>query len=168
MISFIVSLPIMLILSVIQSVAVSRINIMSGSADIILLAIVSLGITEENRNIFIWALVGGIFISFFSAMPAAVVIPVYLVVAGITWIVHKGIWQSPILAILLASFIGTVVKFIIDIIALQFMGISINFPAVIKMTLVPNLVLNLFILFPIYSLMSDLAKWISQKEEYEG
>lgn len=168
MISVIVSLPIMLILSVIQSVVVSRVNIMSGSADIILLAIVSLGVTEENRNIFIWALVGGIFISFISAMPAAAVISAYLVVAGITWIVYKGIWQSPILAILLSSFFGTVAKFIIDIIALQFIGISIDFPAIIKMTLAPNLILNLFILFPIYSLMGDLAKWITRKEEYEG
>jgi len=168
MISVIISLPIMLILSVIQSVAVGRINIMSGSADIILLAIVSLGVTEENRNIFIWALVGGIFISFISAMPAAAVITAYLVVAGITWIVQKGIWQSPILAILLSSFIGTVAKFSIDIIALQIIGVSIDFPAAIKMTLAPNLILNLFILFPIHSLMGDLAKWISRKEEYEG
>ena len=168
MISVIVSLPIMLILSVIQSVVVSRVNIMNGSADIILLAIVSLGVTEENRNIFIWALVGGIFISFISAMPAAAVITAYLVVAGITWIVHKSIWQSPILAILLSSFIGTVAKFIIDIIALQFIGINIDFSATIKMTLAPNLILNLFILFPIYSLMNDLAKWVARKEEYEG
>jgi hypothetical protein len=168
MISVIVSLPVMLILSVIQSVAVSRISIMSGSADIILLAIVSLGVTKENRNIFIWALVGGIFISFISAMPAVAVITAYLVVAGITRFVYKGIWQSPILAILLSSFIGTVVKFIIDIIALQFISISIDFPAAIRMTLAPNLILNLFILFPIYSLMGDLSKWISRKEEYEG
>ena len=61
MISVIVSFPILLILSVIQTVVVSRINIMSGSADIILLAIVSLGVTEKYRNVFIWALVGGIY-----------------------------------------------------------------------------------------------------------
>ena len=168
MISVIVSFPIMLILSVIQTVVVSRINIMSGSADIILLAIVSLGVTEEYRNAFIWALVGGIFISFISAMPAAPVITTYLVVAGVTWIVHKGIWQSPILAVLLSSFIATIVKFIIDIIALQFMEINIDLLKTIKMTLAPNLILNLFLLFPIYTLMSDLAKWISPKEGYEG
>jgi hypothetical protein len=40
------SIPIMLIFSVIQTVAVSRITLMGGSADIILLAIVSWGISE--------------------------------------------------------------------------------------------------------------------------
>jgi len=167
MLSNLVSLPIMLILSVLQTVAVSRVNLMSGSADIILLAIVSWGVTEENRSIFIWALVGGIFISFISAMPVAAVISAYLIVAGITRVINKSLWQSPILVILLSSFIGTVSKFIIDIIALEFMGIKLTLPTSIKVMLVPNLILNLFLLFPIYLIMSDLAKWIAQKEEYE-
>ena len=168
MISTFVSLPIMLILSVIQTVAVSRVKLMGGSADIILLAIVSWGVSEKDRSVFFWALVGGIFISIISAMPTAAVITSYLVIAGITRVIQKGLWQSPILVILLSSFIGTIAKFIIDIIALQFMGIELTLSTSIKMTLAPNLILNLFILFPIYLIMSDLSNWISPKEEYEG
>jgi len=168
MISNFVSIPIMLILSVIQTVAVSRVNLMSGSADIILLTIVSWGVSEENRSVYFWAIVGGIFISYISAMPAAAVMISYLIIAGITRVIKSGLWQSPILAILLSSLIGTIAKFVIDIIALQFMGINLPFSASIKMTLAPNLILNLFVLFPIYLFISDLAKWISLKEEYEG
>jgi len=167
MISTFVSLPIMLILSVIQTVAVSRVTLMSGSADLILLAIVSWGVSEEDSSVFVWALVGGIFITFISAMPTAAIITSYLVIAGITRVIQIGLWQAPILAILLSSFIGTIAKFIIDIIALQFMGIELTLSSSIRTTLVPNLILNLFILFPIYSIMSDLAKGISPKEEYE-
>jgi len=168
MISTFVSLPIMLIFSVIQTVAVSRIKLMGGSADIILLAIVSWGVSEEENNVFYWALAGGIFISFISAMPTAAVITSYLCIAGITRVFQKVLWQAPILAILLSAFIGTIAKFIIDIIALQFMGIELTLSTSIKMTLAPNLILNLFVLFPIYLIMSDLAKRISPKEEYEG
>jgi len=168
MISTFVSFPIMLIFSVIQTVALSRMKLMGGSADIILLAIVSWGISEEDSSVFFWALVGGIFISFISAMPTAAVITSYLVIAGITRVFQKVLWQAPILAILLSSFIGTIVKFTIDIIALQFMGIELTLSKSIKMTLAPNLILNLFILFPIYLILSDLAKSISPKEEYEG
>ena len=168
MISTFVSLPIMLIFSVIQTVAVSRVKLMGGSADIILIAIVSWGISEEDRSVYFWALVGGIFISYISAMPAVAVILSYLVIAGIARVFQKGLWQAPILAGLLSSFIGTIAKFIIDIIALQFMGIELTLSTSIRMTLAPNLILNLFILFPIYLIMSDLAKWISPKEEYEG
>ena len=162
------SIPIMLIFSVIQTVAVSRITLMGGSADIILLAIVSWGISEEDSSVFSWALVGGIFISFISAMPTAAVITSYLVIAGISRVFQKVLWQAPILAILLSSFIGTIVKFTIDIIALQLMGIELTLFESIKMALAPNLILNLFILFPIYMIVSDLARRISPKEEYEG
>ena len=168
MISTFMSIPIMLIFSVIQTVAVSRITLMGGSADIILLAIVSWGISEEDSSVFFWALVGGIFISFISAMPTAAVITSYLVIAGISRVFQKVLWQAPILAILLSSFIGTIVKFTIDIIALQFMGIELTLFESIKMALAPNLILNLFILFPVYLIVSDLAKRISPKEEYEG
>ena len=168
MISTFLSFPIMLILSIIQTVAVSRVKIMGGSADLVLLAIVSWGVSEEDQSVFFWALVGGIFISYISAMPASAVVTSYLVIAGITRVVQKGLWQSPILAILLSSFIGTIVKFVIDIIALKFMGIELTISTSIKMTLAPNLILNLFILFPVYLIMSDIANWISLKEGYEG
>jgi hypothetical protein len=135
------SLPIMLIFSVIQTVAVSRIKLMGGSADIVLLTIVSWGVSEEDNSVFI---------------------------AGITRVFQKVLWQAPILAILLSAFVGTIAKFIIDIIALQFMGIELTLSTSIKMTLAPNLILNLFILFPIFLIMSDLARRISPKEEYEG
>lgn len=162
------SIPIMLIFSVIQTVAVSRITLMGGSADIILLAIISWGISEEDSSVFFWALVGGIFISFISAMPTAAVITSYLVIAGISRVFQKVLWQAPILAILLSSFIGTIVKFTIDIIALQLMGIELTLFESIKMALAPNIILNLFILFPVYLIVSDLARRISPKEEYEG
>ena len=168
MISTFMSIPIMLIFSVIQTVAVSRITLMGGSADIILLAIVSWGISEEDSSVYFWALVGGIFISFISAMPTAAVITSYLVIAGISRVFQKVLWQAPILAILLSTFIGTIAKFTIDIIALQLMGIELTLFESIKMALAPNLILNLFILFPIYLIMSDLARRISPKEEYEG
>ena len=168
MISPYVSLPIMLIFSVIQTVAVSRIKLMGGSADIILLAIVSWGVSEEDNSVFYWALVGGIFISFISAMPTTAVIASYLFVAVITRVFQKVLWQAPILAILLSAFVGTIAKFTIDMIALQFMGVELTLSTSIKIMLAPNLILNLFILFPIYLIMSDLARRISPKEEYEG
>jgi hypothetical protein len=167
MLSNIMSFPVMLILSVLQTVAVSRLNILSGSADIILLSIISWGVTEEDNSIFIWALAGGLFISLMTAMPTIAVIIAYLIIAGITWLIHKKLWQSPILAALLSTILGSLAKFIVDVIGLQFMGISFKISTSIREILSPNLIMNLFFLFPTYLLISDLAKWISPKEENE-
>lgn len=167
MISSVLSLPIMLILTVIQTVVISRIKLIGGTADIILLAIVSWGISKDDRSLFVWAIIGGILISYISAMPALTVISSYFIVAGLTIFFKRRLWQSPILAVILSSFIGTIVKYFIDIIALQFMGIEFDFPMSFRMTLAPNLILNLFFLFPIYLFISDLVKFISPKEKYE-
>ncbi|MDO9547100.1 MAG: hypothetical protein Q7J07_10190 [Pelolinea sp.] len=161
-------LPIMLIISVLQTVAVSRLNILSGSADIVLLSIISWGVTEEDDSVFIWALAGGFFISLMTAMPTLAVFIAYLIIAGITWFIHKRLWQSPILAALLSTILGTSAKFVVDVIGLQFMGIGFRIITSIREIFAPNLILNLFFLFPTYLLMSDLTKWISHKEEYES
>ena len=167
MISSILSIPVMLIFTVFQTVAISRINLLSGSADIVLLAIVSWGISKKDSSIFFWALFGGFLISYISAMPAPATITSYLIIAIITWIVQKRFWQSPILSILISSLIGTVIKFLIDVISLQFIDIQFDFPMSVRMTLAPNLILNLFFLFPVFLVINDMAKLISPKEAYE-
>lgn len=168
MLSNILSIPVMLILSVLQTVAIGRLNILSGSADIVLLSIISWGVSEKDDSVFIWALAGGLFISLMTAMPTLAVLSAYLTVAGITWFLYKRLWQSPILAVFLSTTVGSLAKFIIDVIGLQFLGINFNISLGIKEIFVPNLILNLFFLFPVYLLISDLAKWISPKEEYES
>jgi hypothetical protein len=161
-------IPVMLLLSVIQTVAVSRLSILSGTADIILLAIVAWGVTDEENNIFIFALSGGLFISLMTAMPTIFVMFGYIIIALITWLIHKRIWQSPILAAVISTILGTIAKFIIDMIGLQFIGVGFRMITGIREILAPSIVMNLFFLFPIYLMISDLVKWSSPKKDNES
>ena len=160
-------IPVMLILSVVQTVAVSRLSILSGTADIILLSIITWGVIEEENNVFIFALAGGLFISLMTAMPAMTVVVGYVIIALITWLIHRRIWQSPILAALISTIIGTIIKFIVDVIGLQFMGVGFRLTIGIREILVPSMVMNLFFLFPTFTIISDLVKWISPKIDNE-
>jgi hypothetical protein len=164
MLSNIFLFPVMLILSVLQTVAVSRLNILSGSADIILISIIAWGVTEEENNVFVFALIGGLFISLMTAMPAIAVLIGYLIIALISWVIHKRIWQSPILAALISMVLGTIAKFIVDVVGLQFIGVGFKLITSIKDILAPNLIMNLLLFFPIYLMISDLVKWISPKK----
>ena len=51
MFSNLISLPVMLLLSVIQSAAISRISILGGTADIVLLAIISRAVSDDEGNL---------------------------------------------------------------------------------------------------------------------
>lgn len=163
------SIPIFLILSVFQSVAVSRITFLSGSADIVLLAIVSWITVEDEGNYIVWAIIGGFFISILSAMPLAVTVLVYLAAALLTKLVHRLLWQSPILTIFLSTTLATVLKFFIEFIALKFMDIPSPFLISLGSILMPSLLLNIFLIFPVYIMMADIGNLISPKEDkYAG
>jgi hypothetical protein len=161
------SIPVMLLLSVLQSTAISRITLINGSADLILIAVACWGVKEKGFNAFIWALVGGLFISLNSAMPFYIPILSYLFVALIAKILFGRIWQSPILMLIVVVFAGTVFSQVISIFYLQVSGVSANFLYCIQNFTLPSLLLNLFFIFPMYVVISDLRQWVLPGEDYE-
>ena len=61
--AYLISIPVMLVLSVLQSTAISRINLLSGSADIVMLAVAAWAVKEKGYKAFVWAWVGGLYIA---------------------------------------------------------------------------------------------------------
>ena len=159
------SIPLFLFLSVFQSVAVSRIRILSGTADIVLLAIISWVIVDEESNHLVWAIIGGFFISVLSALPIGSTFLIYISAALIAKVVGRILWQSPILALLASTGIATMIKFIIELFTIQLMDIPAPFGLSVGAILLPTFLLNLFFAFPIYVLMGDISNWISPKDE---
>lgn len=168
MIANLVSLPVMLILSVLQTTAVSRINLLHGAADLVLLAVAARGVREKGENVYIWALVGGLLISLNTAMPLLSPVIPYLFTAFVSRLFHKRLWQSPILSVIGTVVAGTIFQHIFSIILLQISGINLGFIESISSVTVPSLLLNFFFLFPVYVLINDIGNWISPEETYES
>ncbi len=162
-----ISIPLMLLLSVLQSTAISRINLLNGSADIVLLAVAAWGVKEKGYNTFVWALVGGLFISLSSAMPFYIPIVTYLMVALLAKVLFGRIWQSPIFMLIVVVFIGTLIEHVMSIFYLQINGINAGIIESLRNFTLPSLLLNFFFLFPMYVLMADLRKWVMPGEDYE-
>jgi len=160
-----ISLPIFLILSALQTVAVSRIEIIGGSGDIVMLALIAWTIVDEDGNYLGWSIIAGFLISILSAMPLATMFGVYITVAIIAKIARRIFWQSPILALFSSVIMATIVKFFLEIFTLQYLGIPAPFIISVTSILLPTLLLNFFFAFPIYVLMSDVAHWVSPKDE---
>lgn len=161
----IISIPLFFFFSVIQSVAISRIEIIAGTGDIVLLAIIAWTIIDEDGNYLGWGIIAGFLISILSAMPLMATFAVYIGCALTAKIAARIFWQSPILSLLSSVLIATVVKFFLEMIALQYLGITAPFILSVTSILVPTLVINLFFAFPIYVLMGDISRWLSPKDE---
>lgn len=167
MIAYLISVPVMLILSVLQSTAVSRITLLNGSADLILLAVAAWGVRERSYDVFIWALVGGLFITVITAMPPYLPILSYGFVALLSRLLFGRIWQSPIVMLILTVLLGTLFQNGLSLLVLQISGMDADWMTAVRNFLLPGLLLNFFLCFPMYAVISDLRKWVKPEEHYE-
>ena len=162
-----IAIPIMLILAVLQITAISRIVLFNGTADLVLLAVAAWGVRERGKNVFLWAFIGGLLISFTSAMPLFTPIIPYMFIALIARVFQDRLWQAPILSLIIVVFAGTLFQHIFNIIVLQLDGVNLGFIESIQKVTLPSLLLNFFFLFPVYVLISDIGKWVFPEENYE-
>lgn len=167
MIANFISVPVMLLLSVLQSTAISRITLVNGSADLILIAVACWGVKEKGYNAFVWALVGGLFTALITAMPFYIPIASYLFVALLAKLLIGRIWQSPILMLIAVVFVGTLFEHLASIFYLQVQGVNAGLITSLQNFTLPSLLLNLFFIFPMYVLISDLRQWVLPGEDYE-
>ena len=166
MLSNLISVPVMLVLSVLQMTVISRIKFLNGSADLILLAVAAWGIREKNSNAFIWALVGGLMISIATAMPSYSPLAPYIFTALIARLFSKRLWQAPIMALIITTVAGTIFQHIFYIFLLQITGIPLDFAESVGNVTLPSLLLNFFFLFPVYVIIGDIWKWVTPEEMY--
>lgn len=162
-----IAIPVLLVLSVLQMTAVSRIVLFNGTADLVLLAVAAWGVRERGRSTFLWAFIGGLLISFTSAMPLFTPVIPYFFIALIARLFQARLWQAPILSLIGVVFIGTLFQHIFIIVVLQLDGVNIGLLESLQRVTLPSLLLNFFFLFPIYVLISDIGKWVFPEENYE-
>jgi len=167
MLTNLIAIPVMLILTILQITAVSRIVLFNGTADLVLLAVAAWGVRERGKNVFLWAFIGGLLISFTSAMPLFTPIIPYLVIALIARIFQDRLWQAPILSLIIVVFVGTLFQHIFNIVLIQLNGVNIGFIESVEKVTLPSLLLNFFFLFPVYIVISDIGKWVFPEENYE-
>ena len=161
------SIPILLVISVLQMSVVSRIQINNGSADLILLAVAVWGILDKRRSVFFWAIFGGIFVSFISAMPLLTPIIPYLFTALVTQLFKERIWQAPIISVFLVVFLATIFHHGFAFMVLSFNELELNWMTALQAVTLPSIFLNFLFLLPVYVVMNDLYKWITKEETYD-
>jgi hypothetical protein len=153
------SIPIMLALIMIQTGIASRLPLLGGTVDLLLLVVIAWGLQERVNSAWVWAIVAAAFVSFTSALPFYVPFMSFLLATTICRLLQRRVWQSPILAMLIATFIGTFLYQFISLIALQLNGNIFNLQIVFSYVILPCIFLNLIFSLPVYVIVSDLVNW---------
>jgi rod shape-determining protein MreD len=160
MIASLLAIPILGVLLVFQSAVVSRVTLLHGIADLVLLAVIAWSLQKRASSAWFWGLAGGLMVGYVSALPFGAALLGYflVVVMGVT--LRQRVWQLPILAMLIATFFGTLIVQLVDIVALRVAGVNISFWESINLVTLPSVLLNLLLALPVYAIFNDLAGWV--------
>lgn len=150
----------LIITMMLQLGVVSRINLFSGSADLILIFLASLGVMSNSKSTWLWCALAGMLVSLISAMPFFVPLFAYLIIAGISHILRKRMWETPILALLVTVFFASLIQHQIYFIALLADGTPISWSESLNLVTLPSLLLNMMLAIPVYTAVHEISSLV--------
>lgn len=152
--------PILFIILILQSAVVSRLTLLSGFADLVLLLLTGLALHKQANTAWLWGLLAGLSTGFISAVPFWAILAGYLGVVGLARLVQRRVWESPILAMFLVTFAGTLWVHALTYAGLFFTGTTLPFEDTFSLVTLPSLFINMILAIPAYTLLRDLANWL--------
>ena len=158
------AIPIFIILGIFQSAVVSRLPLLHGTADLILLVVIAWALQERVRTAWQWAVIAGLVVGYISALNVIIPVAGYLVVTGIALLLRQRIWQIPVLAMPAVTFIGTLFVNITTALFLSIVGTPFPLLETVNLIILPSTILNLLLSIPVYALVKDFAEWMYPEE----
>jgi rod shape-determining protein MreD len=164
-----IAIPLFGFLTVLQSAILSRLPLLQGTVDIILLVLIAWALQEPVRTAWQWAFIGGILFGYASILPIYVPILTYAVITGVVILIRRRIWENPILAMFMMTFIGSILSQVVyatTVYLTNFTNELFRLPIfeTFKLIILPSLLLNIILAAPVYAVIRDLAEWIYPEE----
>ena len=162
-----VGIPIIILSVVLQSSIVSRVPLLSGTADLPLVILAAWALQDSVETSWHWALAAGLLVGFVSAIPFFVPIIGYLFIIFVARVFQARVWQTPLLAMFLVCLIGTAFYHIVSLGTLRILGTPLPILDSLGLFTLPSILLNLLLAIPVFAMMRDLARWVYPLPEFE-
>ena len=159
-----IALPIFSFLLIFQTAVVSRIPLLQGTADLVLLAILGWALQKRVQTAWQWGIIGGLLVSFVSALPLGTWLVGYLLAVALALALRQRVWQVPLLAMYVTTFFGTMLVHLVALVALRLRGDPLPFLQSLNLITLPSVLLNMLLALPFYALLGDLAGWLYPEE----
>ncbi len=154
--AFFVFIPCLMI----QIGILSNLPLLQGYPDLTLLVLLAWSLRPEVRSAWQWGVIGGLLMTFVSAMPVGVYLLAYLLVVAITQLTRRMVWRLPFLTMLVMTILGTFLTYGLSLIVLEFFGRDVSLGDALWTILIPSVLYNLLLALPVYAVIGELARWI--------
>jgi rod shape-determining protein MreD len=162
--ALLISIPILAGLAMIQSSIISKVPLLLGTTDLVLVALVAWALQDKVKKSWQWSLIGGGIMTILSGMPFGVYIVAYLGAGLVAAFIRRRVWKVPFLGMLTAIFIGTMLTQIISWLSRWVTGIYIPVDQVFVLIMLPSTLLNMLVAVPAYFMFKDLANRLYPEE----
>lgn len=159
-----ISIPVLGVLALLQSSLISRLPLLQGTPDLIMLTLIAWSLQKRVQTAWQWSIIGGLVVSLFSAVPFGVYLAGYGLTTGLALVLRRRVWQVPVLAMFLVSFLGTLITQGLTLLVLRLTGSSIPVLDALNLITLPSILLNLLFAIPIYAGIGELAGWLYPEE----
>lgn len=144
------------IATILQTSVFSRIILIQGRIDLALLIFLGWVLREEATGLWQWAIVAGVLMGIASELPIWLPVVAYLLIASLINMLKKRIWQLPIMSLFVITLIGTFLMLAIQLLYLIIVGSPIQIESAFNLVILPSMLLNMLITFPIYGIMGEI------------
>lgn len=165
--SIIVSVPILLLLLVLQTTVANEITLINGVADLILVWLAAWGLTSKDGSGYLLAFFAGGLASYVSALPWYVFPLAYLSVIFLARFVFNQLWQSPLLSMFAITLVASILLYFFTLIGLRINGTEYSWQVSLTNVIIPSVFLNLLLAMPMFAIVKDLSGWIFRSEAVE-
>jgi rod shape-determining protein MreD len=162
-----IAFPLLALVVIVQSAVISEMTLLAGFADLMLVVLAAWALRADAASAWIWALLGGIMVSFVSGTPWAVPMFGYLFVVLLAQLFKQRVWQAPLLAMFSVIFLGTLSMDIFALLVLNLFGTPLPLGDSLGLIVLPRVLLNLLFSIPVYAVVRDLAQWVGPVKEVE-
>lgn len=139
---------------------VSRTPMLSGTADLVLLFVAAWSLHEHSKRMWVLVLLFAAFVGFISATPFFVPVFIYLAIFLSSKFLNIWVWQTPLLAMFLLTFIGTLVQHVVYLVVFWVNQTPFNLGQAFTSVTLPSVLLNMLLAIPVHALVQELARTV--------
>ncbi len=165
--SILAGIPILALTLMLQLSIISRMTLLSGNPDLILLVLAAWGLQERARGAWIWGATASLLAGLISGIPWYLYFIAYLSVVWLARLLIHRIWQAPLLAMFTVTLIGTLELLIMSYLRQTIFINALPLGEVFLQIVLPTVLLNLLLAIPVHGLIKDLANRLYPAEVAE-
>lgn len=162
-----ITFPIMTIAGILESTVFSRIHILHGTADLIMLMIIAWTLHPHTKFSWLWLVLGSVIMTYLSAIPMYGYFIVYTILWLFIQFLKSRFWQMPIILMVFVTIVGSILSIAVSFFVLYINDIMPDMELTITQIAIPSLTLNLLLCIPVYGLLNDWANSLYFEESQQ-